>query len=213
MSTSPKRHLGAGREPCAVCGRVAGPAPAIDERLAALEREHRNLADRSTALEQQLAELGNQCVVMERLHGALEHAEVLAAIQDCVINVIGSEELAVFVPSEDGLELRPAQCFGVEGRGLAPVPVGAGVVGRAALGDGFVVGDAPPPPEAPDLTACVPLQAGDRLSGVLAIWKMLPHKPTFGPADRGVLDLLARHAASALQLTSVIARERAGRTA
>src|SRR5512144_2633576 len=86
----------------------------LRERIASFEREHRRVCDDYSALERQIAELGNQCVVMERLHGTLDHREVLAGIQDVVINVIGSEELAVFEPTADGAALVPTQTFGVD---------------------------------------------------------------------------------------------------
>jgi GAF domain len=175
----------------------------LRERLADLQREHRRLCDDYAALEGRIAELGNLCVLMERLHGTLDHREVLAGVQDVIINVIGSEELAIFEPSEDGRWLSPTQSFGVEDRHLGRVPWGEGPIGRAAAeGMGWVVGGGAAPPEFPDLTACVPLAAGDRLAGVLVIWRMLAHKPVFGEADRNVLEHVARHAATALLLTS-----------
>jgi hypothetical protein len=175
----------------------------LRERLADLEREHRRLCDDYAALEGRIGELGNLCVLMERLHGTLDHREVLAGVQDVVINVIGSEELAIFEPSDDGRWLVPTQSFGVENRRLGRVAWGEGPIGRAAAeGKGWVVGDGAAPPESPDLTACVPLPAGEHVAGVLAIWKMLAHKPVFGEADRNVLEHLARHAATALHLTS-----------
>jgi GAF domain-containing protein len=181
----------------------------LRQGLASCQREPDCARNGLSAMEQQAAELGNLYVVMERLHGTLEHGEVLAAVQDVVINVIGSEELAVFEPSEDGRELRPVQSFGVEARRLGPIRVGAGPIGRAAADSkAWVIGDGPPPPELPDLTACVPLQAGGRVVGVLAIWRMLRHKPVLGAADRSVLELVARHAATALYLTSLRERPR-----
>ena len=204
----PRGHLGmelaAARQELAQC---RAEVQRLHQQLASSQREHACACDGFPALEQQTAELGNLYVVMERLHGALEYGEVLAAVQDVVINVIGSEELAIFEPSEDGRELLPVQSFGVEARRLGPLPVGAGPIGRAAAdGKAWVIGDGPPPPEFPDLTACVPLQAGGRLMGVLAIWRMLGHKPVLCAADRNVLELVARHAATALYLTS--SRER-----
>ncbi len=202
----PAVELAASRQAFAEC---RAEVDRLRERLASFERER-------AVLEQQIVELGNLHVVMERLHGALDRREVLAALQDVVINVIGSEELAIFEPSEDGRELRPVQTFGVETRRLCPLALGAGPIGRAAAErKAWIVGDGPPPAEFPDLTACVPLQAGGRVAGVLAIWRMLGHKPILGDADRNVLELVARHAATALHLTSSERRRepRGGRAA
>jgi len=198
--------LAASRQELAEC---RAEVERLRQGLANCQREHDCARNGFSALEQQAAELGNLYVVMERLHGTLEYGEVLAAVQDVVINVIGSEELAIFEPSEDGRELFPVQSFGVEARRLEPLQVGVGPIGRAAADcKAWVIGDGPPPPEFPDLTACVPLQAGGRVVGVLAIWRMLRHKPVFGAADRNVLELLVRHAATALYLTSLRDRPR-----
>lgn len=163
----------------------------------------RALRERVASLEQQVAELGNACVVMERLHGALDRAGVLAAIEDVVINVIGSEELAIFELVDGGRALRPVRCFGVDAAALGSVPWGAGAVGRAAAERRiWAVPDRPAPDADRALTAVAPLCAGPSLGGVVAIWRMLPHKAAFGPADRAVLELLSRHAGVALHLTA-----------
>ncbi|GEJ58397.1 GAF domain-containing protein [Anaeromyxobacter diazotrophicus] len=176
-------------------------------RAEGVGREEEALRERLAGLEQQVVELGNACVVMERVHGALDRGAVLLAIQDVVINVIGSEELAIFEVADGGRLLRPVQSFGVEPRELA---VGAGPVGRAASERrAWTILDGAPPEEEPRLTAVAPLSAGPHLTGVVAIWRMLAHKPVFGEADRAVLELLSRHGGAALHLTSPHAGRRA----
>lgn len=168
-------------------------APSLRERLARAEAQ---VAD----LEAKLNDAINLCVALERLHGSTEHAEVLRAIQDLIINLVGSEQLAIFLPAEDGGWVA-AQSFGVGGARLAPVPAGHGPVGRAAAeGRAWVVGDRSPPGD-PELTACVPLLAEGRAVAVLAVWRLLPHKPALRDADRHLLALLASHAGRALFLT------------
>ncbi len=185
-------------------------AERLRDRLTGFASAHRRIHDEHVLLEEQYSELGRLHVTLERLHGTLERREVLTAVQEIVINVIGSEELAVFELTEGGGELHPVHCFGVEARQLGPVPLGSGPIGRAAAERrAWVSGDGPPSPEAPDLMACIPLQAAGRVIGVLAFWHMVEHKHLLGPVDRKVLSLIARHAGAALYLTSLHERRQA----
>jgi hypothetical protein len=191
------------------------PDPSADcaelrARLAAAEAERARAQAEVASLEEKLSEAINVCVALERLHGSTEHAEVLRAVQDVVINIIGSEELAVFEPGAGG-DLLAVQSFGVGGSRLAPVTPGHGPLGRvAAEGTPWVVGDATPSGD-PELTACVPLLAEGRVVAIVAIWKLLPQKPGLGPADRPMLELLGAHGGRALFLTA--GRKRRARAA
>jgi GAF domain-containing protein len=53
----------------------------------------------------------------------------------------------------------------------------------------------------PRLTACVPLHAGSRVVGVLALFRLLEHKPELEGADVELLELLAVHCGLALAAT------------
>jgi hypothetical protein len=173
----------------------------LRELLAAAEAERRRAQAAMIDLEEKLSEAINVCVALERLHSSTDHREVLGAIQDVVINLVGSEELAIFEPGDEGDLVAVQSCGAGEGR-LAPVKLGQGAVGRAAAeGKAWVTGDAAPCTE-PDLTACVPLVAEDRVVAVLAIWKLLPHKQCLRESDRHVLELLGPHAGRALYLTA-----------
>ncbi|HYD40834.1 MAG TPA: GAF domain-containing protein [Anaeromyxobacter sp.] len=173
----------------------------LRQRLAAAEAERRRAQAAMVDLEERLSDAINVCVALERLHGSTDHGEVLRAIQDVVINLVGSEELAVYEPGASG-ELEVVQSFGLAGSRLAPVTPGHGPIGRvAAEGRAWVAGDATPCGD-PDLTACVPLVADDRVVAVLAIWRLLPHKPALREGDRRVLELLGPHAGRALYLTA-----------
>lgn len=182
----------------------------LSERLSGYPCEHREACGGCAGLEREIAELGNHCVVLELLHETYDRASVHAAIQDVVINVIGSEDMAIFEPSPDGRRLSPARVFAPPDRRLGEVSFGEGPIGRAAEGAAWVVGEGPQPADAPDLTACVPLVSERRLEAVLAIWRMLPQKPVFGAADRKVLRLLANHAAEFLHRASRCERHAAG---
>ena len=177
-------------------------APArLSERLRELEEENGRLADELVSALDQVAGLSALCAALERLHGTLDRAEVLAAIQEIVVNLVGSEEVAIY--ALDGETLRLAARFGAAGA-PATVALGEGPIGGAAAESEARVTPQPAGSAAP--TACVPLRAGHELVGVVAIFGLLPHKAGLGALDVQLLELLGRQAGSALHLTSLHAR-------
>ena len=73
--------------------------------------------------------------------------------------------------------------------------MGAGKTARTGevylVDEGCAVGE-------PDLVACVPMNLGSRVHGVIAIFRLLDHKKTLEPLDYELFDLLASQAASSL---------------
>ena len=196
--------------PAQPTGDPCAERDALRERLAAAEADCAAARATVAVLEEKLSEAIDACVALERIHGSTEHAEVLRAVQDVVINIVGSEEVAVFEPGPGG-DLVAVQSFGVGGARVAPVTPGRGPLGRvAAEGKAWVLGDAAPSGD-PELTACVPLVADERVVAIVAIWKLLAHKPQLRPSDRLVLELLGPHAGRALFLTA--GRKRRARAA
>ena len=175
----------------------------LRERLAELEAEHRHVCDEFVASEEQAGELVQRFATLQQIHGAADREALLQVLQEVIINVIGSEELAVFEVA--GAELRLARAFGVDPGPLQRIPVGEGPIGRAAAGGRTLVagrddlGD-------DHLTALVPLTAGGRVVGLVATWRLLGHKPLLGPSDHEVFDLLAPHAGQALRLRTAAER-------
>jgi hypothetical protein len=174
-------------------------------RLAEIEAENQRMCDDYVAVQERSTDLAQLYVALERIHGGLTRAETLAALQEIVINVVGSEELAVFERRGDRLAL--VQSFGIDPEPWREVRADRGALGRAAEGRLYVAGrEGPPAPGEEDLTACIPLRVADRVLGVLAIFRLLGHKPVLGDADRAMFDLLSSHAGLALHLRE--ARER-----
>ncbi len=169
-------------------------------RLAEIEAENQRICDEYVAVQERSTDLAQLYVALERLHGGVSRADTLAAIQEIVINLVGSEELAVFERRGDALAL--ALAFGVSPGPLAAVRLGEGAIGRAAAtGMLYVAGrTGPPAPGEEDLTAAIPLRAGDGTAGVIAIFRLLGHKPGLGDSDHAVFDLLSAHAGVALGL-------------
>jgi hypothetical protein len=175
----------------------------LRERLAEIEAENQRVCDDYVAVQEQSSDLAQLFVALERLHGGLSRADALTALQEIVINVIGSEELAVF--ERDGDRVRLVHSFGVDPEPLRELPLGAGAIGRAvADGKLYIAGrEGGAAPGDEDLTACIPLRRGDEVMGALAIFRLLGHKPGLGDADQAVLDLLSAHAGLALHFRSL----------
>jgi hypothetical protein len=189
-------------------GEQREEAESPHERLAELEREYRRACETCVAQEDRLTDLASQLVALERLHGTIDRGEVLGALQEIVINLVGCEELALFTPVAGGQALRPELSFGVDAARLDAGAAGAGPIGRAAAGRSWIAGHGPALPDCAGLSACVPLVAGGAVVGVLVLWSLLQHKPDLSDRDRGLLERIAIHGGIALHLTAAAGARR-----
>jgi hypothetical protein len=172
----------------------------LKSRVAAIEEESRTFSERFVEVEQQNANLANLYVASYQLNGTFDRARVVAAIQEIVINLIGSEELAIWEVDDHTGVLTLAGSFGIEDDYWRTIPVGSGIIGSAVLAGQRYVACQPgeSPREDAPLTACIPLKLDDRVIGAIGIFRMLPQKPVLEAVDFELFDLLASHAASAL---------------
>jgi hypothetical protein len=179
----------------------------LQERVTRVEDESRRFSARYAAVELENSNLANLYVASYRLHGTVKRPEVLTIIQEIVANLIGSEEMAIYELNPGDVALSLVGSFGIEPEPHLTVRVGSGVIGRAVLsGDTYVsdgsLADESRPQEA-DLTACIPLKLDGRVTGAIALFRLLPQKSAFEAVDRELFDLLATHAATALYCSSV----------
>jgi len=168
---------------------AAGDRRRLEERFAEVERQNSNLAALYAASYQ--------------LHATVRRAEVLLAIQEIVVNLIGSEELAILGVGP-GRELVALASVGVSPAQLAALRADAGLVACALASQQPEVG---PPSE---MTACIPLAVDARPVGAIAIFRLLRHKPALDLLDLELFKLLASHAANALYCAEL--HERGERT-
>ncbi len=161
-----------------------------------------------SALVQQLAvnsNLANLYVASFRLHGCLDRESVLATMQEIVINIIGSEQFAIFELDSDGISLRLASSFGVDDARAWGGGTPAGKIAETVREGVTYV--APPDQEPGDSPlACVPLKIGDKVIGAVAIFRLLEHKAHLESLDHELFNLLATHAATALYCSELHAR-------
>ncbi len=172
----------------------------LRERLVQTEAENARLRQEYSALEEKTLEAAKLFVALERLHAGKSRVDAVAALQDIMMNLIGSEELAIFERRGDVLVL--VESCGIDPEPLREVALGAGAIGGVArtgttylAGRGSAVGGGDE-----RLTACIPLKIGDDTAGALAIFRLLGHKAGLAASDHAVFDLLAAHAALALDL-------------
>lgn len=178
-----------------------------EQRAAEIETEARRYYEHYVNGEIHSANVANLFVASSRINETLRREDVLEAIQEIVINLIGSEELAIYELS-DGV-LRMASSFGMAADAAKEVPLGRGIVGRTAQrGETWVAGaggastDAAALPTEHHLTACIPLRVEGRVIGVIAIFRLLGHKRGLEDVDRELFALLGTQAAAALKLAA-----------
>lgn len=172
-------------------------------QLGEVERENKGYMEQYNTVQEQISDLANLYVAAYRLNGTLRREQVIASIEEIVINLIGSEELAVFERTPGTDELTLISSVGIEPSEFKRITLGSGLIGRVAQS-----GEAHLPAE-PDneraaglpVTACVPLMADGELVGALTIFRLLQQKPSLREPDHEMLRLLGTHAATALVCT------------
>src|SRR5262245_40870406 len=178
-------------------GRGRGTAEEEDRRRSrhAAEVERRNLA------------LASLYVACSRLHDSLERADVILAIEAIVINLVGSEEFAVFELSPGDRVLILLSSRGIDVEAHRRIALGAGPIGEAALQGQVLVADDLAQRDRIGMAAFVPLVVGDRLTGAVVLFQLLPHKKSIGWIDRELLEMLRVHAAGALYCSRLAAAQ------
>jgi GAF domain-containing protein len=177
----------------------------LELRLGKQEEQDRLMHGRVAIAEQQVTRLTRLYVASLHLLGAKEPTQVLEAIQETIVNIIGSEELAIFRMSEDGRSLSLVTSLGVDSERLRSVPLGKGPIGKAALENKTFI--APTPPRAGKVpggcvSACVPLRLDGQVYGAIALFGLLPQKLALEDVDCELLELFADQAAPALHRVS-----------
>jgi nitrate/nitrite-specific signal transduction histidine kinase len=181
--------------------QLRGQVDDLLARLARREADSRRFEDRFVEIEQQNANLAALYAASYQLHASLARAEVLATIQEIVVNLVGSEELAILRVGSDGLETLCV--LGVSTERAASLRANRGLCVRA-LSTGLPAALAQPDEDG--LTACIPLMVEGRVIGLVAIFALLPQKPALQPVDMELFGLIGHHAASALYCAELHAR-------
>jgi GAF domain-containing protein len=150
--------------------------------------------------------LSNLYVASDRLNRTIDRREVLNAIQEIIIDLIGSEELCVFELNKRSSALSLVSCFGLDPEPIQSIPLNSGLIGWvASTGKTYVEGASRVTrlPHEHHLTACIPLKLSGEVFGTIAVFRLLEQKRGLDELDRQLLGLLATHAATALYCTGL----------
>jgi hypothetical protein len=181
----------------------------LSGRLATITQDNRRFLDQFVALEQQNSNLANLYVASYRLHETLDKDEVIVALHEILMNLVGSEEIAIFELDQRSRALALIGSNGIQPEAYTEVALGEGWIGQAAESGRIFIRDreaAAAVPREEHLTACVPLRIGTTVTGAIVIFRLLTQKPDLQEVDHEIFDLLASQAATALYCTRLHAR-------
>jgi len=165
------------------------------ELIEAVDRESRTFEEQFREVERQNSNLATLYAAGHALHSSLDREAVLMAIQEIVINLIGSEQFAIVKADE---ALTPHALFGVEPARLSGITPGSGIVGRAASEGRPLALPGGVPVDATGVRVCVPLVAAGETRGFVLIFGFLPQKSDLVPLDHELFALVGSQAATAL---------------
>jgi hypothetical protein len=158
--------------------------------IAGLTADNERLTRRFLEEESRASDLMKLLLTLRQLHEAPDRAALVAAIQDVVVNVIGSEQMAIHLAVPGTTRLSVASAMGLDAERRADLELAGGDDADVAT---RLVGAL-----RHDVLACAPLMFGGALHGAIVIHGLLEHKPELDRFDHELLDLLSVHAGSAL---------------
>lgn len=179
-----------------------------EKTLAAqIEEENREFANRYVQIERQNTNLINMYVASYQLHSTLDFKAVVVIARDIVINMLGAEVFAIYLVDEKSNQLAlvidedmPPECRGNLEIDEAMQRILQGPVRSEPNGNpsGSPRGDAP--------IVLIPLQLDDRPVGLISIYKLLVQKQGLQNVDFELIELLGKHAATAIYSAQLHAR-------
>jgi GAF domain-containing protein len=174
---------------------------ALLRRLSDAEVENDRVAARFIDIEVQNTNLANLYVASHQLRSSVVRADVLTAIKEIIVNLIGSEDFSIFEKREGENKMVLIDAFVTPSGPMVEVPMGEGIIGGAAQsGQMYIVGDQSVP--LAGLTACIPLKAHGEVIGLVVVFGLLPQKSNMiQQLDRELFDLISHQAGMALYCT------------
>lgn len=173
-----------------------GELQKLRSRFDQVADENERFAMQYQYIEAQSGNLANLYVASYQLHSSIDRQAVLTAIQEIVINLIGSEQLAIY--ERHGADFRLTASFGLDTDRVMSF-IGGDLVSER-LHEGQIFRD---PADQQPLTAHVILQIGELRVGSILVFRLLDHKPKLQPVDHELFDLLSVHASTALYCASL----------
>lgn len=169
----------------------------LRSRVQEVAQENERYAEQYHQIETHSSNLANLYVASYQLHSSIDRDAVLSTILEIVINLVGSEQVAVYERADSSDEFNLVKSFGIDEQRLGSFTLGEGAMARR-LANAEIFTDDKATGGEERLTACVPLKVGDRLIGAILVFRLLDHKPSLQPVDHELFELLAVHASTAL---------------
>lgn len=178
----------------------------LEETVAELRAEQQRLLERYVGLEEQNSALTTLYVACQSLHNSLDKAQILLTAREIIANLIGCEEYVLFRVAPDGWLIRE-DSFGLDPEVYAKFPPAAGLIGQAIQTGNFCPIHGAEGAEATELeanlTACIPLKRDGTVTGVIALFRLLPQKFELQNLDHELFRLLETHLAHALHCSEL----------
>ncbi len=167
-------------------------------RLGEVEVENERVAAQFLDIETQNTNLANLYVASYQLRSSLDREQIMAAIKEIIVNLIGSEDFGIFEWERDSDRLVLVDSFEQAPGMVREARRGDGIIGTvAATGEPYVSSDHRS--RLSGMTACIPLKVGEQVTGVIAVYRLLPQKAdSLESLDHELFDLLASQAGLAL---------------
>jgi hypothetical protein len=183
---------------------VPAQLQALRQRVAALEAAHQELEARVRELSEQNGSLVQLTVASQLLSASFVREDVLSAIDEVVVNMIGSEEFAIYDVGSDGQALTVARLRGIDPASPRLRLASAAIRHAVRAGRTFVPSSTRASADSTNggLTAVVPLKIERQVTGAVAIFRLLEQKAALDPTDHDLFEILSRQAALALHSTA-----------
>ena len=168
------------------------------ERLLSAEVESPGFAGRHLEIEEENNNLASLYVASYQLHSTLEINEVIRIVIEIVIDLIGAEIFAIYLPDAKIEMLEVVASEGVDAAEIPGCRIGSGVFGEAVAAKRTTCWGIEPSADYTKPMVCIPLVIEDRPIGAIAIFKLFQQKDGFSPLDHELFNLLGGHAATAI---------------
>jgi hypothetical protein len=169
------------------------------EMLSTIDRDYKRFEEQFHDVERQNANLATLYAASHALHTSFGREAVLTAVQEIVINLMGSEEFAIVSADE---RLTPLALFGTKADRLLPLRRDAGIIAKAHAERRTLALPRAMPVDTTGVRVCIPLTLGDAVHGFVLIFGFLPQKDDLSPLDYELFSLVGSQAAAALQASS-----------
>jgi GAF domain-containing protein len=181
----------------------------LKAEVARLERHVSMLSTEVASADEKAGDLEKLLLAARRLEACADRAAVLAALQDILATVVGSNDFVLLALDEEGRTMWPILGVGANGAACGPLLVSDALVSAALETGKCQLAGTPGRGDLPRLEplASVPLMAWPHTVGALVVFTLLAHRSVLRPIDVELLEFLSSHAATAIQLADLRSSE------